>query len=323
MWRQDVKNNFPDMHRKVTFVPPVHFNRVSVKQETIHGEEVNVQIPAKQLSDVRENECTHRMHHTLRCMFEEEEEAMFVVWNLDFDTYLNNLGGLDKPKKTPSHRAESLNIPNGICRSDPSTPNGRVSPKNGHIYNAGFLRPRDLKPDLQRGKFAVLIISKHHGLVIIEIKAIGDAFVMAEESMTKEKEHNSIKTKIQKALSQLDKEETVLKYLVSDLSRDLPIKKALALPNLKRTKLEEVLLQDSELRNDFCRCFGTGQDVEAALRCCVFSEQLPPFGRAWELQDGDVKKLRQDWWLLLADNGGRQQLDDDLYESLVARLWVK
>lgn len=184
--------------------------------------------------------------------------------------------------------------------------------------NALFQRPRDLSPELQRGKFDMIFINKKHGLIICDIKTVGDTFHVQGQAMTEEKEHEIIRDKVTKALKQLDKEEKVLKYLTSDKDDRLKIRTVLILPNIKRNVMLKVLGEDRQLEQDFCCRFGS-DNTEAALSLCLFAEDFPPIGLAWETDDDVIKRLQKTWWKGLTDGDDGNAMDDDVYESIVAR----
>nr|KAG5706770.1 hypothetical protein BaRGS_007273 [Batillaria attramentaria] len=126
---------------------------------------------------------------------------------------------------------------------------------------AVFPRPRDLSPELQRGRFDILMISKH-GFVICEIKTVGDTLSIPD--MGKHDEHNNIKKRISKALQQLNKEETVLRHL------------------------------------EFTECFQVEKPVQA-LKSCVFSDHMPTVGQGLDIDQSVMEQLKKWWKHLVGD----------------------
>ncbi|KAK7497147.1 hypothetical protein BaRGS_00011677 [Batillaria attramentaria] len=302
-WKQSVDKDFPDRHQRTTVVPPVCFHRGSYRTETIANLDVTVQIPSKQLSDVREHDAQNRILHALTRLFESQQEEMFVVVNLTFDNYLNYAGGYETSKAVPvCNGADAAGVP--------STVNGLnvLPPGMSQQDYAVFPRPRDLSPELQRGRFDILMISKQHGFVICEIKTVGDTLSIPD--MGKHDEHNNIKKRISKALQQLNKEETVLRHLVKDIDPNVPIRKAFILPNLKRQNFLGVLLQDQGLKK-------VEKPVQA-LKSCVFSDHMPPVGQGLDIDQSVMEQLKK-WWKHLVSDANPTPMSDEAYNSVIAR----
>nr|KAG5706765.1 hypothetical protein BaRGS_007268 [Batillaria attramentaria] len=245
-WKKSVPEFFPELHRRAYFSPPTLFNRVAFETGEVAGAKVKVPVPSVQLSDVRENEAQFRVHYTFQQVFRDKAEPMVVVSNVIFDNYLNNPDGIpaiskdDRTAKSPQTSKKGTQIRSG----DKS---GTETHPKGHVL-ALFKRPRDLSSELQRGTFDMLFISKKHGLIICDIKALGDAFGMEKTPMSEEKKHAIVKDKVTKALKQLEKEKRVLKYLTSDVKKGLRIRAVLILPNMEQKMLERVLSREKELK---------------------------------------------------------------------------
>lgn len=107
-----------------------------------------------------------------------------ILFELDFDNYLN-----DSARGIPADLHSDLDLDLGV-----------------------FVRPRDLDSALQRGRFDILIIYRDLGLMIFEVKAVGDAFDLSLEIRgSVSKQHDIIRKRVEKSLKQLKKEESVLR----------------------------------------------------------------------------------------------------------------
>lgn len=202
----------------VVFVPHVHYNRTSLQKRDVRGMAVLTQTLSTQLSDVRDDEARSRVLHAFRHHFRattsSSTPAIFVISNVNYDDYLS------------SCEAEERRL------------------------MAAFPRPRDLPVHLRRGKFDLLIISRLHGVVICEVKSVGEDFLKAPAE-TRMTEVGSIRQRLQKAVMQLNKAETVLRHLLSDICRageKVPVRKVLVCPNLSRGMLESVGKGDATLQ---------------------------------------------------------------------------
>lgn len=91
-----------------------------------------------------------------------------------------------------------------------------------------FPSPADLGKDLKRGDFDFLILSQRHGCIVMETKAVGYA---------DEADVAAVRKKVDLAVKQLSKAETVLRHMFRDLIEALPVRKVLAMPNVGREDL--------------------------------------------------------------------------------------
>lgn len=126
---------------------------------------------------------------------------MFVISQLDFGNYLNK----------PSYSAAAANLP----------------------------RPINLRSkNIDRGDFDVLIIHRRHGILVGEIKAIGDRISPSDRD---------VKKRVERAINQLQKADEVLRHLVSDLQTAPRVQTTLMLPNISRAQLQRVLAGNPQL----------------------------------------------------------------------------
>ena len=111
---------------------------------------------------------------------------------------------------------------------------------NQHCFSgdAKLPKPSDLKEEKRdRGDFDILVIHRNHGVLVGEIKSVGDR--LADKS--EEQQHRIIADKIRLAMKQLDKAESVLQHLFSDKARRPRIRKSVILPNVTADCLRRVL----------------------------------------------------------------------------------
>ena len=105
--------------------------------------------------------------------------------------------------------------------------------------------PRDLKlVNKDRGDFDVLVIHRKYGILVGEIKAIGDKL----SGLSQTQQDQQLKKKVEQSITQLQKADDVLKHLVSDLQTAPRIQKTLMLPNITKAQLQRVLADNPQLR---------------------------------------------------------------------------
>ena len=101
-------------------------------------------------------------------------------------------------------------------------------------------RAADVDPSIRQGDFDLLIIHRLHGLIIGEVKS-----VQKTEHQSHGKFLEAVVRRMEKAVGQLDKAETVLKKLVSDVSPRPAVTKMLVLPYITSAELREALQTDA------------------------------------------------------------------------------
>lgn len=153
---------------------------------------------------MRDDRAQERLLHCLRAMADEQKEAMMVISQLQFGRYLHN----------PSYAAIASLLP--------------------HV--------KKMEACYRRGDFDVLIIHKKYGLITGDVKSIGSNF--SQLNLPTEQEDNAIVKKVQEAVKQLNKAETVLKYLVSDLIDVTVVTKTIVMPNVTSAQLTRAISRD-------------------------------------------------------------------------------
>ena len=268
-WSRIISRCYPDLPSKTYYQPPVHFNRVSYSDENFAETPVQILNPTEQFSDVRGDEAKRRIHATLRDVLHDKGPA-FVVFSLAYDNYLNNAGkqhhGPDQGTSGSAERGHSERSPRGAPhtqtngqglgdsklspRSLPKVTT-RPDPPQATPISAPlsmFPRPRDLEPNLQRGEFDVLILNRRVGVVLIEVKAIGDVFGVLPDLQSVRGQYTAINKRIKQALNQLQKGERVIKYLLNDLGLSgVHVTKRIMLPNLEKQTVLVAVMQDDQL----------------------------------------------------------------------------
>nr|KAG5706697.1 hypothetical protein BaRGS_005767 [Batillaria attramentaria] len=149
-------------------------------------------------------------------------------------------------------------------------------------------QPIDLKhAKKHKGDFDLLIIHKHYGLIVAEIKTVGDNFHSL--GLTEQNQDNLVAVKVQQMVKQLDKAGDVLSHLVSD----------------KHHKICAL-----------CQCLGVGGWARPA-DYCLCADDLTNKDEPYDVNDDVIKRLKKWWTKLCAEYC--PSLADDVYEDLVAR----
>ena len=128
--------------------------------------------------------------------------AMFIISELNFKDYLNK----------PFYAKETAKLPK------PAT-----------------LRAEDGK-SYKQGDFDILVITRHHGILVGELKSVG----MSEASQSVDE----VIKKVEEGVDQVDKSEAVVRHLVGDIAPDLTVRKTLFLPYVSCQQLQRVLSTD-------------------------------------------------------------------------------
>ena len=99
-------------------------------------------------------------------------------------------------------------------------------------------RPTDLPRQYREGDFDLLVLHRYYGVLIGELKSVGITRPATDADVTK---------RVGKAISQLDKAETVVRHIVSDVAPGLTVRKTLILPYVTATQLQRVLAANQHL----------------------------------------------------------------------------
>ncbi|XP_025107949.1 uncharacterized protein LOC112572468 isoform X1 [Pomacea canaliculata] len=306
IWMSWVENAFPDLETKAHFLPPVFMNRVPMTRRLLVGGEVLVpqeatgktgmsvhpvlggdittvsQPTAVQDSDIRDAAAMQRVIFCLQKLSENNREVFVALSQLQFGQYLGE----------PCYAAAASQLP---------------SAKNLPPHH-----PKSCKD----GDFDVLLIHRHHGLVICEVKSVG-ANVQAL-NMSQQDIDQSIRKKLREAVGQLDKAEVMLSHLVHDVAPGVRVCKTMALPNLTARQVQQAIEGDPKLSQELCRCLGAADPADIT-GLCVCCDQLSDLRTPWDVDDHVLGELATWWQRRVAVSGPYRQMTSELYKTLVAR----
>lgn len=241
---------YPDALHRTYIVPPVHFNRVPYETVTVPGTGLSalmlddltatpahkvpplsqpsgaapfhgvpphslwIQEPHPQSTPRRVQESDCNADFAQRCVLTNLRElgndgceVMFILSQLEFASYLNK----------PSFAAAAAQLP----------------------------RPINLAPRYRHGNFGILLIHRLYGILIGKIKAINCK--QATLSLPQGRADVNVVKRVRKTVSHLDKSDTVITYLLSDIAPGLTIKKTIFLPFVSSSQLHRVLSADPQL----------------------------------------------------------------------------
>ncbi|KAK7089593.1 hypothetical protein V1264_024408 [Littorina saxatilis] len=208
------------------------------------------------------------------------DEAMFILSQLRFGDYLNQ----------PAYAAAAAQLP----------------------------RPSDI--DTQQTKYSdgeadFVLIHRQHGILIGELKTVGRW--QKDVNNPQPPADADVAKRVTKAVTQLDRSETVVRYLVNDVTPYLTVRKTLFLPYVRSEQLERVLDNDPQLEQAVCRSLGAGSAAEAVLLCCC-SHQLSQSASYWHVTPAVLSQLST-WWQHRMACTVDTLLSDDSYLDIVAR----
>lgn len=163
-------------------------------------------VPGAQESHTREDLSLYKVLHFLRALTNERNEPMFVISQLKFSSYLGELGF-----------AESLNL----------------------------LLPKHLEEKYRQGDFDILLIHRHYGMLVGEIKSV----MSNQQGLDRSQQEIDfvISEKIRQAIKQTNKLGTVVHEITKDLTSKVPIQKRIFLPYVTRSDLQRILSSDEKL----------------------------------------------------------------------------
>ena len=210
---------YPQWRERLFFVPPVFMYRTHAETTTLSGQSVSVPVPpvseGGHAGALQESDVkADRAQQRVLFSFRKFFEKSNEVMFI-----LSELQFIDYLKDSLSAAAKTLP------------------------------RPVDLKKHhMDRGDFDFLLLHRHYGLLALEMKAVGEGYCQADQ-----KKDRTIKTSVNKAVTQLQTSKTVLTHLVSDLQCPPRVKACLLLPSISETQLQRVLQDESEMTKvGFC-----------------------------------------------------------------------
>lgn len=221
LWRDRISEWFPDYLHQTYFLPPVHMRKTEHEEKKLQSG-MKVLMTKEALtdrgkglgsvlveSDVRDDQCQQKVLECLQHLSDEkkkEKVGMFVLSQLKFGQYLNE----------PVYSAAAKTLP----------------------------RPTDLKiQNIHQGDFDILVIHRQHGVLVGEIKAVGDT----QSSQSQAAQDRILSQKIEQAIKQLQKAGVVMEHVTKDVMAPRKILKTVMLPNIKKADLQRVLTNNSAL----------------------------------------------------------------------------
>ncbi|KAK7106745.1 uncharacterized protein [Littorina saxatilis] len=273
-WRQIVTSLYPDAATRTYCVPPVHFNRVPYVRDVVPGtglsmhvlqpqprarflhtalstkpegwtvpqhmwaEEPEPHLPpvGMQESDLRDDFAQNHVMLNLQELGDSRHEAMFILSQLQFGSYLNESAYAAAAKQLP--------------------------------------RPKDLPQRDRQGDFDFLLIHRQHGILVGELKSVGKNQGVSNQSHPPA--DPDLADKVERAVKQLDKSERMVRHLVSDIGPGMTVKKTLFLPYVSSAQLERVLDNDQQLEQALCQSLGAANSAEAVQLCCCSDQLSQP-----------------------------------------------
>ncbi|KAK7094820.1 uncharacterized protein [Littorina saxatilis] len=169
----------------------------------------------------------------------------------------------------------------------------------------GFPRPVDLKQyNKHRGDFDILIIHKQYGVLVGEVKSIGNNFDTI--SMSEEQQEAMVAKRIQQSIKQLDKACEVLSHLMSDLDTRPRVLKTVMLPCISKRQLQRVLDGSPQLKMDLGECLKLYGGEDPSSLCLTSDDVTDP----------------TDWWqqrMVQRQSDRGAAMKGDVYLDLVSR----
>ncbi|KAK7088785.1 uncharacterized protein [Littorina saxatilis] len=273
-----VKSYYPNILTRTYVVPPVHFNRVPYEAVTVPGTNQSALVQLCHVNPKGVIQADFAQQHVLFNLQElgqTRSEVMFVVSELNFKHYLN--------KKV--HQSTTKTLPKPATLPDTARDHG------------------------VQGDFDILVIHRHHGILVGEMKSVG-----WNEASVSDKKVTKV---LFKAMEQLDKCEVHARHMVSDVAPGLTVRKALILPYVSGDQLRKVLESNEELQQAVCRTLDAPSVTEAVQLCCC-SDHLSDPAAFWEVT-GHVMSRLTSWWRHRMACVVDPQLTDQLYLVIVAR----
>ncbi|XP_025111709.1 uncharacterized protein LOC112574695 [Pomacea canaliculata] len=258
-WLQWVEAAFPDLDSRAYFLPPVYVNRVPMTRQSVSDQNVLVLHPSStqgvelnqatripstaaqdsisqpspvQDSDIREDKAMERLLVCLQTMSEQNKEVLVGISHLRYGQYLGE----------PCYAAAAAHLP------------------STKTFPSGLSRDR-------QGNFDLLLIHRHYGLVVCQVKAFGSNWSKCD--MFQQDICSNLKIKLKEAIQSLNKAEAMLSHLVSDIASGLRITKTIAFPNLTARQVQQAVSDDTHTTEELCRCLGTSDsaDIPETVNC--------------------------------------------------------
>ncbi|XP_025113463.1 uncharacterized protein LOC112575699 [Pomacea canaliculata] len=239
------RKTYPEFDTKAYVVPSLYINTNTYEVKTFAGEDVYITRPPDDEQTVKHDMAMGRVLTSLHLLAKHGNEVMFVISQFDYDKYLAN------PRK--------------------------------EFTNHNLPRPGELrKSDKHYGDFDILIIHRHHGLVVGVVKTCS-----GESTQKVEEPTDMVIEELLQGCTQLDEAEKMLHHLLSDpmsnQNQQMQVQKLLILPNLSEERLEGVLNENQNVADtlkEFLRFPDTGVSKE-----CLCGDHLRGSKRTQKIKD--------------------------------------
>ncbi|XP_025112063.1 uncharacterized protein LOC112574909 isoform X5 [Pomacea canaliculata] len=234
------RKTYPEYNTKSYVVPPLYFNDNTYELTTFAGEDVYITNPPDQQT-VKHDMAMGRVLKNLNLLAIFESEVMFVISQFDYKKYLAN--------PTNEFADHSLPMP-------------------------GELR----KSDKHYGDFDILIIHRHHGLVVGVVKTCSGGCQNNEVEV--EDTTQMVVEELKQGCKQLDEAEKMLQHLLSDRitnqNQQMQVQKLLILPNLWEERLRIVLNEDQDVAQNLKKCLGFPETADISNKCLCGDHMWSP-----------------------------------------------
>ncbi|XP_076445773.1 uncharacterized protein LOC143283420 isoform X2 [Babylonia areolata] len=323
-WRQFVTLTYPDVLQATYCVPPLHFNRVPYQRVVVPGLPADLpalvkQTPADDSTGKSAVTGQGLIPRTMKCPSAQPPTRDYSLWPTDPPTtsatvlssdmrddfcqqyLLYNLHALAKHVQQVMFVLSSVNFQNYLSGAAVSSA-------------MSFPRPTDLKRG-SRGDFDFLIVHRHRGLLVAELKSVG--MQRSQLQLSQEQADHSVTGRLDRAVSQLEKGRRMASHLVSDVAPGLPVRTVLFLPFVSRRQVLRVLTATPALAQRVRGCLGVNTTLEAAdLTLC--SDDLSDPADPWNVPAHVLSRLTS-WWQRRMTSCPGPALTDGDYLEIIGR----
>ncbi|XP_025112058.1 uncharacterized protein LOC112574909 isoform X1 [Pomacea canaliculata] len=265
------RKTYPEFGTKSYVLPSLYINNNSYELNTFAGEVVYItRLPDQQT--VKHDMAMGRVLTCFRLLANLESEVMFVISQFDYDKYLAN----------PRKEFTDHNLP----------------------------KPSKLrKSDKHYGDFDILIIHRHHGLVVGVVKTCSVESTQGVGDTT-----DMVVEELKQGCTQLDEAEKMLQHLLSDLisnqNQQMKFQKILILPNLSEERLGTVLKENQNMEQILNKCLRFSETADV-YKECLCGDHMRGSKR--------TKKIK-DWFnSRFSESRDKALGSDDEYADIVAR----
>ncbi|KAL8610332.1 hypothetical protein ACOMHN_041146 [Nucella lapillus] len=288
LWLPFIREMYPDLHKEVYFLPPIHFHNAPHSVQQIAGQTVRVRenlstkpkrrpkskTRPSSSSSLSSSSAPQPPPQVPGTVFVENQRELQAVRIQDSDVqddqaHEHCLQGLATIRGQVMMVISRLTFRKYLDNA--SNPERLTNPL--HAAAVSLLPTLDdstLPSHLVDGECDILLLHRRRGLVVGEIKSVGGGRYFSGQDGSKQNE--IVVRKVTEALLQLDNQEAALRHLVSDLP-PVAVTKTLLLPNLTAAQLRAALASCAQVQEALCRSTGK-KDVSKAMRRCVCQDQM-------------------------------------------------